>query len=308
MDWWVWAAFIAFLVAVIAVDLFLFHRGPGSPSLAEAGWWSAIWLALGIGFALVVWPWMGSQAAGEYIAGYTIERALSIDNVFVFALLIGFFAVPSGEQHRVLLWGVVAALLLRAGFIAGGLALLDAFHWMIYVFGGLLLFTGIRMATHTNEEVHPEQNPVLRLIRRVVPTTSDYRGRRLAVREGGRWLATPLLAVLLAVAVTDVVFAVDSIPAVFAVTRDPFIVFASNAMAVLGLRALYFLLAGMLSRFRYLQVGLAVVLVLVGAKMLASDFVHVPIWASLLMICAVIGGAIVLSLLRPEREPEPAGA
>jgi tellurite resistance protein TerC len=164
------------------------------------------------------------------------------------------------------------------------------------------------MATHTNEEVHPEQNPVLRLIRRVVPTTSDYRGRRLAVREGGRWLATPLLAVLLAVAVTDVVFAVDSIPAVFAVTRDPFIVFASNAMAVLGLRALYFLLAGMLSRFRYLQVGLAVVLVLVGAKMLASDFVHVPIWASLLMICAVIGGAIVLSLLRPEREPEPAGA
>jgi tellurite resistance protein TerC len=306
MDWWVWAAFIAFLVALVAVDLFLFHRGPGAPSLAEAGWWSAIWLALGIGFVLVVLPWMGPQAAGEYIAGYAIERALSMDNVFVFALLIGFFAVPAGEQHRVLLWGVVAALVLRAGFIAGGLALLDAFHWMIYVFGGLLLLTGIRMATHTNEEVHPNQNPVLRLIRRVVPTTPDYRGRRLAVREGGRWLATPLLAVLLAVAIADVVFAVDSIPAVFAVTRDPFIVFASNAMAVLGLRALYFLLAGMLSRFRYLQAGLAIVLVLIGAKMLASDLVRVPIWASLVMICVVVGGAMVLSLTR--REPGRAQA
>jgi tellurite resistance protein TerC len=306
MDWWVWAAFIAFLFVVIAVDLFLFHRGSGSPTLAEAGWWSGVWIALGLGFALVLVPWMGPGAAGEYIAGYAIERALSIDNVFVFALLIGFFAVPAGEQHRVLLWGVVAALVLRAGFIAGGLALLDAFHWMIYVFGAVLLFTGIRMATHRNDEVQPEQNPVLRAIRRFVPTTSGYRGRRLAVHEGGRWLATPLLAVLMAVAITDVVFAVDSIPAVFAVTRDPFIVFASNAMAVLGLRALYFLLAGMLSRFRYLQVGLAVVLVLVGAKMLAADLVHVPIWLSLVTICAVIGGAIGLSLLRRVPDPAPA--
>jgi tellurite resistance protein TerC len=222
--------------------------------------------------------------------------------VFVFALLIGYFAVPAKDQHRVLLWGVVAALVLRAGFIAGGLALLDAFHWMIYVFGALLVGTGIRMATHRTEDVHPERNPVLRLVRRFIPTTEDYRGRRLVVKEGGRRLATPLLAVLVAVAVTDVVFAIDSIPAVFAVTRDPFIVFSSNAMAVLGLRALFFLLAGMLSRFRFLQTGLAVVLVLVGAKMVTSDLVHVPIWLSLLMILVVIGGSMGLSLAIPSRE------
>jgi tellurite resistance protein TerC len=302
MDWWVWAAFIAFLVVVIAVDLFLFHRGEGEVSLAEAGWWSAIWLGLGVGFALVVLVGMGPALAGEYLAGYAIERALSIDNVFVFALLIGYFAVPAKDQHRVLLWGVVAALILRAGFIAGGLALLDAFHWMIYVFGALLVGTGIRMATHRTEDVHPERNPVLRLVRRFVPTTDDYRGRRLMVKEGGRRLATPLLSVLVAVAITDVVFAVDSIPAVFAVTRDPFIVFSSNAMAVLGLRALYFLLAGMMSRFRFLQTGLAVVLILVGAKMVVSDLVHVPIWLSLVMILVVIGGSMGLSLAIPSRE------
>jgi tellurite resistance protein TerC len=302
MDWWVWAAFIAFLSVLIVVDLFLFHHGEGEVSLAEAGWWSAVWLALGIGFAMVVLVGMGSELAGEYLAGYAIERALSIDNVFVFALLIGYFAVPAKDQHRVLLWGVVAALVLRAGFIAGGLALLDAFHWMIYVFGALLVGTGIRMATHRTEDVHPERNPVLRLVRRFIPTTEDYRGRRLVVKEGGRRLATPLLAVLVAVAVTDVVFAIDSIPAVFAVTRDPFIVFSSNAMAVLGLRALFFLLAGMLSRFRFLQTGLAVVLVLVGAKMVTSDLVHVPIWLSLLMILVVIGGSMGLSLAIPSRE------
>jgi tellurite resistance protein TerC len=303
MDWWVWAAFIAFLAIVIAVDLFFFHRGEGEVSLAEAGWWSALWLALGLGFALVLLPWKGPEPAGEYLAGYAIERALSIDNVFVFALLIGFFAVPAGEQQRVLLWGVVAALVLRAGFIAGGLALLDAFHWMIYVFGALLLVTGVRMATHRTEDVHPERNPVLRAVRRFIPTTDGYRGRSLVVREGGRRLATPLFAVMVAVAITDVVFAVDSIPAVFAVTRHPFIVFTSNAMAVLGLRALYFLLAGMMSRFRYLQTGLAVVLVLVGAKMVLSDVVHLPIWASLAMIGVVLGGAVLLSLVAAGRDP-----
>jgi TerC family integral membrane protein len=310
MDWWVWAAFIAFLVVVIAADLFLFHRGEGEVSLAEAGWWSAIWLGLGVGFALVVLVGMGPELAGQYLAGYAIERALSIDNVFVFALLIGYFAVPARDQHRVLLWGVVAALVLRAGFIAGGLALLGAFHWMIYVFGALLLGTGIRMATHRAEDVHPERNPVLRAVRRLVPTTDAYRGHRLLVKEGGRRLATPLLAVLIAVAITDVVFAVDSIPAVFAVTRDPFIVFSSNAMAVLGLRALYFLLSGMMSRFRFLQTGLAVVLVMVGAKMLVSDVVHIPVWLSLSMILVVIGGSMGLSLLpgRATGAPAPAEA
>jgi tellurite resistance protein TerC len=298
MDWWAWATFIAFLVGVLGVDLFLFHRGEGEVSLREAAWWSAGWLVLGLGFAAIVWLWHGSEPAGEYLAGYAIERALSIDNVFVFALLIGFFAVPAGDQHRVLLWGVLGALVLRAGFIAGGLALLDAFHWMIYVFGGFLVVTGIRMATHRSGDVHPDRNPVLRAVGRLVPMTDGYRGRRLTVREGGRRLATPLVAVLVVVATTDVVFAVDSIPAVFAVTRDPFIVFSSNAMAVLGLRALYFLLAGMMSRFRYLQAGLAVVLVLVGAKMLATDVVHVPIWLSLVLIGVTIGGSLLLSLRR----------
>ena len=279
MDWWAWAAFVAFLVGVIGVDLFLFHRGEGEVSIREAAWWSAVWLVLGLGFAAIVFVWQGSESAGEYLAGYAIERALSIDNVFVFALLIGFFAVPAANQHRVLLWGVLGALVLRAGFIAGGLALLDAFHWMIYVFGAFLVVTGIRMATHRTGEVHPDRNPVVRAVRR---------------------MATPTAAVLVAVATTDVVFAVDSIPAVFAVTRDPFIVFSSNAMAVLGLRALYFLLAGMMSRFRYLQAGLAVVLVLVGAKMLATDVVHVPIWLSLVLIGVTIGGSLLLSLRRGE--------
>jgi tellurite resistance protein TerC len=306
MDWWAWATFIAFLVGVLGVDLFLFHRGEGEVSLREAAWWSAVWLVLGLGFAAIVWLWQGSEPAAEYLAGYAIERALSVDNVFVFALLIGFFAVPAADQHRVLLWGVLGALVLRAGFIAGGLALLDAFHWMIYLFGGFLVVTGIRMATHRTEDIHPDRNPVLRAVRRLVPMTEGYRGRRLSVREGGRRMATPLVAVLVAVATTDVVFAVDSIPAVFAVTRDPFIVFSSNAMAVLGLRALFFLLAGMMSRFRYLQAGLAVVLVLVGAKMLASDVVHVPIWMSLLLIGVSIVGSLLLSLRRTGgRETDP---
>jgi tellurite resistance protein TerC len=306
MDWWAWATFIAFLVGVLGVDLFLFHRGEGEVSLREAAWWSAVWLVLGLGFAAIVWLWQGSEPAAEYLAGYAIERALSVDNVFVFALLIGFFAVPAADQHRVLLWGVLGALVLRAGFIAGGLALLDAFHWMIYLFGGFLVVTGIRMATHRTEDIHPDRNPVLRAVRRLVPMTEGYRGRRLSVREGGRRMATPLVAVLVAVATTDVVFAVDSIPAVFAVTRDPFIVFSSNAMAVLGLRALFFLLAGMMSRFRYLQAGLAVVLVLVGAKMLATDVVHVPIWMSLVLIGVTIGGSLLLSLRRSGgRETDP---
>ena len=251
--------------------------------------------------------WQGPDAGGEYLAGYLIEKSLSIDNIFVFALIFGYFSVPAAYQHRVLFWGVFGALVLRAVFIAAGATLLEQFHWTIYVFGAFLVFTGIRMALQRDDHVDPGKNPVLRAFRRVVPVTPDYRGQRFTVREAGRRLATPLLAVLVVVETTDVIFAVDSIPAIFAVTSDTFLVFTSNAFAILGLRALYFLLAGMMERFTYLKMGLAAVLVFVGAKMLIADVYHVPIWASLAVIAGCIGASIGVSLRRtaaPERSPE----
>ncbi len=222
----------------------------------------------------------------------------------MFALVFGYFTVPAVYQHRILFWGVFGALVFRAIFIALGSTLIENFHWTIYGFGAFLVFTGIRMATHKDTEIHPEHNPVLRLLRRVMPMTKDYRGKHFVVREGAKWVATPLLAVLVVIETTDIVFAVDSIPAIFAVTSDPFLVFTSNAFAILGLRALYFLLAGMIGRFVYLKVGLAAVLVFVGAKMLLTDVLHIPIYASLLAIAVMIGASVVVSL---RADPIPGG-
>ncbi|MFI5392602.1 MAG: TerC family protein [Myxococcota bacterium] len=316
VDPWMWVAFVAFIVGMLAVDLLVFHKEAHAVSTREAAIWSVVWITLGLSFGVVVWLWQGADAGGQYLAGYLIEKSLSIDNIFVFALIFGFFAVPAAYQHRVLFWGVFGALVLRAVFIAAGATLLEQFHWTIYVFGAFLVFTGIRMALQRDDHVDPGKNPVLRAFRRVVPVTPDYRGQRFTVREAGRRLATPLLAVLVVVETTDVIFAVDSIPAIFAVTSDTFLVFTSNAFAILGLRALYFLLAGMMERFTYLKVGLAAVLVFVGAKMLIADLYHVPIWASLAVIAGCIGASIGFSLKRtaepkpaapePERSPEPA--
>lgn len=296
VELWMWGAFVALILGLLAVDLFVFHRDAHVVSFREATRFSVFWIALGLAFGGLILLWQGPTAGGEYLAGYLIEKSLAVDNIFVFALIFTYFAVPAKYQHRVLFWGVVGALVFRAGFIAGGAALLESFHWMIYVFGGFLVFTGIRMALHRNEELHPERNPALRAFKRLVPTTEGYQGQRFIVRHAGKLLATPLMAVLVMVETSDIIFAVDSIPAIFAVTTDPFLVFTSNAFAILGLRALYFMLAGMIDRFVYLKVGLSAVLVFVGAKMLLADVYEIPIWASLLAIATMIGVSILVSL------------
>ncbi len=294
---WAWAAFGAFILAMLVLDLFVLHRDAKEISFREAAVLSVFWVALGLLFGILVWVWAGPTTAGEYYAGYVIEKALSVDNVFVFALIFAYFAVPFEYQYRVLFWGVVGALVLRVVFILVGAELLETYDWMVYVFGAFLIYTGIRMARHSNQEVHPERNPVLRLLRRVLPLTDGYRGQKLLVRERGKLMATPLLAVLVAVETTDVVFAVDSIPAIFAITTNTFVVWTSNAFAILGLRALYFMLAGLMQRFVYLSLGLSVVLVFVGAKFIWGDlFGKVPIWVSLPFIATVVSVSVAASL------------
>jgi tellurite resistance protein TerC len=258
--------------------------------------WVAIWMSMGVAFTFVIWAWQGGVAAGEYITGYLLEYSLSADNIFVFILIFTYFAVPAAYQHRVLFWGILGALVFRAAFIAAGAVLLERFDFMFYVFGAFLVYTGIRMARHGEVEVHPEKNPVLSAVRRVIRLTPTYHGSKFFIRENGRRLATPLLAVLVVVETTDIVFAVDSIPAIFGVTRKPFLVFSSNAFAILGLRALYFLLARMMKRFRYLQIGLSAILVFIGIKMLINDVFHIPIWGSLAFIVATLTISVVLSL------------
>jgi tellurite resistance protein TerC len=282
---------------LLLVDLLAFGRRGEEIPLRRAVGWSIGWTALGVGFAGLLWAWQGRGPAEEYLAGFLIEKSLSIDNLFVFALIFGFFAVPAAYQRRVIFWGIVGAIVLRALFILAGAALLDAFHLTVYVFGAFLILTGIRMARHREVEIHPERNPALRLLGRVLPLTTAYHGDRLTAREGGRRVATPLAAALLLVATFDVVFAVDSIPAIFAVTRETFVVYAANAFSLLGLSALYFVLAGMIGRFRYLNVGLAAVLVFVGGKMVLADVVHLPVYASLLVIVLALGAAVGASLV-----------
>ncbi len=285
---WAWAALVGTIVVMLLADLVLVHRTPHDISFREAGIESAVWIAIGLAFTLVLAWWQGGTAAGEYLSGYLIEKSLSIDNVFVWAVIFSYFSVPTRYQFRVLFWGIFGALVLRAIFIFAGVALLETFEWILYVFGAFLLFTAVKIARHAGTEVHPEHNPVFKLVRRVVPSSSEYDGQRLFTRRTGVRLATPLFAVLVLIETTDVVFAVDSIPAILAVSREPFIVFASNAFAILGLRALYFCLAGVADRFRYLNRGLAVILGFVGVKMLIVEVVHVPTWVSLAVIAGVL--------------------
>ena len=293
--WWAWVAVVGFIMAMLAVDLF-FHRDEHVLSTREALTWSLIWIVISLAFGGVLWATLGSEAAGSYYAGYLIEKSLSVDNLFVFALLFQFFAVPVRYQLRVVFWGVIGALVCRALFIFAGAALLDSFHWMTYLFGAFLVFTGVKLFRSTELGVDPERNRVLRFMRRRVRMTTEYHDAHFFVRKEALWWATPLLAVLIVVETTDVLFAVDSIPAIFAVTTNAFIVFTSNAFAILGLRALYFLLANVLGKFVYLKIGLAAVLGFVGVKMLVSDIVHPPIWVSLVVITVLIGGSILASL------------
>ena len=301
---WVWAAFAALVVVLLLVDLVVVHKDAHVVTTKEAAIESAVWISIGLLFGLVLLVWQGGDAAGEYYAGYLIEKSLSIDNVFVWALVMSYFAVPQQFQFRVLFWGIFGALVLRAVFIFGGVAILERFGWVIYVFGAFLLFTAIRLLKPTHDDVHPEDNFILRMVNKVVPSTTEYDGQKLFTVKNGKRLATPLFAVLVVVESSDVIFAVDSIPAILAVSREEFIVFSSNAFAILGLRALYFLLADLRNRFRYLQQGLAIVLAFVGVKMLISEVYHLPTYLSLGVIAVVLAVAITLSIRNPLPEGE----
>ena len=301
---WLWIGFTVAVFGMLALDLGVFHRNAHSVSLREAAIWSVVWVALSLTFNAVIWAWYGSQIGLEFLTGYLIEKALSVDNIFVFILIFSFFGVPSKYQHRVLFWGIFGALVMRAAMIWAGAALIEQFHWIIYIFGAFLVFTGIRMALQKeDEQLHPEENPVVRLFKRFMPVSPEYHGQSFFVRNAGKLMATPLLVVLLLVESTDLVFALDSIPAIFGITDNPFIVYTSNVFAILGLRALYFLLAGVMDKFRYLKLGLSVVLVFVGVKMLL-EAVHVaiPIGASLGFIAFVLLSSVLLSLWRNRKD------
>jgi tellurite resistance protein TerC len=297
-----WGIFLVFVAVVLLLDLFVFHRDDHEISVREAAVSSAGWIALGLAFGVVVWVWLGSSAAGQYYAGYLIEKSLSVDNVFVWAVILGFFAVPREFQHRVLYWGIFGALFLRAIFVFAGIALLERLSWLTFVFGAFLVFTGFRVARDHGEEVHPERNPVLRFMRNHIPITPDYRGHHFFVKEQGKRWATPMFAVLVMIELTDVVFAVDSIPAILAVSRSTFIVFSSNVFAILGLRSLFFVLAGFQDRLVHLNKGLGVVLGFVGVKMLIERWYHIPTVVSLGVIAFILTVTVVLSL---RADPEP---
>jgi tellurite resistance protein TerC len=296
----VWVVFSLAVVAVLLLDLVVFHRRAQEVTLREAAAWTVVWLVLAVGFAAVVWAWLGGAAAKEYLAGYLIERSLSIDNVFVLVVIFAYFAVPPEYRHRALLWGVIGALGLRLVFIGAGAVALERLSFTVYVLGAFLVLTGLRLAVR---ELHadPEGNPVLRLLRRFLPITADFHGQRFVVRVDRQFRATPMLAVIVAVATTDVAFAADSVPAVFAVTDDPFLVFAANAFAVLGLLALYFLLAATVNHFRFLRPALAAILVFVGVKMAASHVLEIPVSLSLAVIGSIIGLAALASLADARR-------
>jgi len=308
---WLWVSFNIFVLFMLALDLGVFHRKAHEVSIKEATIWSVVWIALALLFNLGIYlfwnrfvpssSYSNSQAALSFFTGYLIEKSLSVDNIFVFVLLFTFFAVPAAYQHRALFWGILGALLMRGALIAVGAALLKEFHWIIYVFGAFLIFTGIRMALHRNEEMHPERNPLVKLLRKVIPVTETYEADHFFIRRAGKLMATPLFLVLVLVESTDLIFAVDSIPAIFAVTQEPFIVYTSNVFAILGLRSLYFLLAGVMDKFYYLKLGLSVVLVFVGVKMAIVDFYKMPVGLSLGMIATILTISIVASTIRAKK-------
>jgi tellurite resistance protein TerC len=308
---WLWIGFNLFVLSMLAVDLGVFHRQAHKVSIKEATIWSVVWISLAMLFNLglyLFWDrlsptsnYSNSEAALAFFTGYLIEKSLSVDNIFVFVLIFTFFAVPAIYQHRVLFWGILGALLMRGALIVVGAVLLEEFHWIIYIFGAFLIFTGIRMALHRNEEMHPEQNPVVKLLRRIMPVTENYEGDHFFTRRAGKLLATPLFLVLLVVETTDLIFAVDSIPAIFAVTNDPFLVYTSNVFAILGLRSLYFLLAGVIDKFYYLKLGLSAVLTFVGTKMVIVDIYKIPVGLSLSVIASILAIAVIASILRSRR-------
>lgn len=300
---WPWVVFVAVVGLLLTLDLAFFHRSSMTRSFRADAAWAAFFIAVGLAFSLVVLAARDGEAALQYLTAYLIEESLSVDNLFVFLALFTYFGVPREQQHRVLFWGILGAMVMRAGFLVAGVALLSAFHWLIYLLGTMLVATGVKLGLGEGEEVHPERNPVVRWASRVLPVVPAYRGGRFTVREGGRWHLTPLALVLLAVESTDIMFAVDSVPAVLAVSRDLLVVYTSNVFAVMGLRALYSLLAGALGALRFLRPGLALILFLVGVKMLVSDIVEIPTGLSLAVVGAILAVAAVASLAVPATPP-----
>ena len=299
---WFWVLFNVFVVTMLVLDLGVLHRKAHVIAFREALRWSAFWISLALAFAVLVFYWRGGPTALEFVTGYLIELSLSVDNLFVFLMLFAYFRVPGEHQYKVLFWGILGALIMRAAFIAAGVTLIYKFYWIIYVFGAFLVWTGFKLFGAHDRHVDPEKNPVLRLFRRWVPITETYVGGKFFHRLSHRTYATPLFVVLLVVETTDIMFAVDSIPAILAITQDPFIVYTSNVFAILGLRSLYFSLAGLMGMFHYLNYGLAVILMFVGGKMLASGVFHVPVQVALGVVVAVLAGSVVASLLFPKKQ------
>lgn len=302
-DIW-WIGFFVIVLGLLTLDIVVFNRKAHEVQLKEALLWSAFWISIALLFNVVIYYTRGGESAFQYFTAYIIEKSLSVDNLFVFLMLFTYFKVPGKYQHKVLFWGIVGALVMRMLFIFAGIALISKFHWMLYIFGAILIYSGVKMVKSKDVEVHPEKNPVLKLFRRFMPVTKEYHGGSFFVRKDSRWYATPLIVVLLVIETTDVVFAVDSVPAVLAISRDPFIVYTSNIMAILGLRALYFALAGVMGLFRHLHYGLAAILVFVGLKMLVTDWIHIPIALSLGVIGGVLAISILASVLLVERTEE----
>jgi tellurite resistance protein TerC len=312
-NWVFWVVFNAFVLLMLVLDLGVFHRESHVVRFKEAIAWTFVWVSLAGLFALLVHQFghhmvpnptrPNSELALEFVTGYLIEESLSVDNLFVFLLIFRYFRVDQLHQHTVLFWGILGALVMRAAFIVGGVTLINRVHWVIYLFGAFLIYTGFRLFKQQEAEIHPENNPVLKLFRRFVPVSPQYEGRRFLVKRAGQWIATPLAVVLLVVETTDVMFAADSIPAILAVTRDPFIVYTSNVFAILGLRSLYFALAGMMEVFHYLHYGLSVILIFIGVKMLSSEYFHIPIGVALSVVAGILVISVIASLLFPARKP-----
>lgn len=299
-----WILFTLFIVVMLAIDLGIFNRKDHEVKVKEALVWSGVWICLALLFNIGVYFWKGQETAIQFFAGYVIEKSLSIDNIFVFLQVFAYFSVPAIYQHKILFWGVLGAIVMRAIFIVAGVALIAKFHWIIYVFGAFLVFTGIKMVFTKDKEMHPEKNPLIRLLRRFMPISNDYEGGKFLIMRSGIIMATPLMVVLLVIETTDVIFAVDSIPAILAITTDPFIVFSSNLFAIMGLRSLFFVLAGVIKRFHYIHYGLAAILAFVGVKMLVSDFYKLPSAAALAAVAAILSLSMIASVLWPRRSQE----
>ncbi len=299
-----WIVFNLFVLLMLALDLGVFHKKNHVINFKEALAWSGVWIGLALAFNLGIYFWKGPQSGLEFLTGYLIEKALSVDNIFVFIMIFAYFKVPALYQHKVLFWGILGALVMRALFIAAGITLLKQFHGLIYIFGAFLIFTGIKMALKKDEEIHPENNPFIKLCKKILPTTHEYDGGNFFTKISGRFYATPLFLALVLVELTDVVFAVDSIPAILAVTEDPFIVYTSNVFAILGMRSLYFAVSGSMSKFHFLHYGLAAILVFVGSKMMLAEFYKVPIGLSLAMIASALLCSVGASKIWPQKKEE----